>query len=72
MNYAADLAALEATHPDVARDLRGVTSMEKVLAWMKRRGVALDRLDLIAQDEYSHDLTVPLNPHGDWLVFGLT
>jgi hypothetical protein len=31
----------------------------------------LDGLDVLAQDEFSHDLLVPL-PDGRWLAFGLT
>ncbi len=51
---------------DVAR----LTSLEKILAWMQANQMPLDRLDLVAQDEFCHDLFVPWQ--GRWLIFSLT
>jgi hypothetical protein len=51
-------------------DLAGLTSLERILAWMQANQLPLDQLDLIAQDEFCHDLFVPCE--GRWLVFGLT
>jgi hypothetical protein len=51
-------------------DPSALTSLEKILAWMQATGVAMQNLDLIAQDEFCHDLLVPYQDR--WLVFGLT
>jgi hypothetical protein len=51
-------------------DLAHLTSIEKILVWMQANQLSLDQLDLIAQDEFCHDLFVPWQDH--WLIFGLT
>jgi hypothetical protein len=66
------IGPLHLTHPDLARQLAGVTSLEKILAWLQRENRPLDQLDLVAQDEYCHDLLVPLEPDPRWIVFGMT
>ncbi len=55
---------------DLSRDLAKLTSLEKILAWMHANQVPLDQLDLVAQDEFCHDLYIPWQ--GRWLIFGLT
>jgi hypothetical protein len=47
-----------------------LTSLEKILNWMKAQGVPATQIDIIAQDEYCHDLLVPWQD--GWLVFGMT
>jgi hypothetical protein len=37
---------------------------------MKRDRHSLASLEMITQDEYCHDLLLPVGP--DWLVFGMT
>jgi len=51
-------------------DFSALTSLEKILAWMQANQMPMQQLDLIAQDEFCHDLLVPWQ--GQWLVFGLT
>ena len=51
-------------------DYASLTSVEKVLAWMQANGIPMKRLDMIAQDEFTHDLLLPWRD--GWLVFGLT
>lgn len=51
-------------------DFAALTSVEKILAWMKANDLPMDQLDLIAQDEFCHDMLVPFR--GQWLAFGLT
>ena len=50
--------------------LAHLTSVEKILAWMQANRLPLDQLDLVAQDEFCHDLFVPWQEN--WLIFGLT
>lgn len=59
--------------PDEAlvREVEALGSLERVLGWMQSRGLSLAAMDLVAQDEFCHDLLVPL-PDGRWLGIGLT
>ena len=70
MTYAESLPAVRASRPDLADRIAGFRTLEHVLDWLKAEGYPLGSLDLVAQDEYSHDLLVPIGP--DWLAFGMT
>jgi hypothetical protein len=52
-------------------DFLALATLEQLLAWMQRHGLSLDAMDLVAQDEFSYDLLIPL-PDGRWLAFGVT
>jgi hypothetical protein len=69
-DYADDIARLRASRPDLADRVAGFRTLEHVLDWLKAEGHPLGALDLVTQDEYCHDLLVPVGP--DWLVFGMT
>lgn len=71
MKYPDHVRLLEAEEPTLARAVAEFSTLEHVLNWMQREGLPLGTLDLVAQDEFSHDLLVPL-PDGRWLAFGLT
>jgi hypothetical protein len=66
------VAALREEYPGLARELSGFTGLAHVLDWIRRRGVDLRSIDLITQDEFSHDLLVPLTPGQFWLSFSMT
>lgn len=51
-------------------DFADLTSLEKILAWMQANDLPMTQLDLIAQDEFCHDMLIPYRDR--WLVFGLT
>ena len=70
MNYAQDISEVRTSRPDVAVHIAGFRTLEHVLDWLKAEGHPLGTLDLVTQDEYCHDLLVPVGP--DWLVFGMT
>jgi hypothetical protein len=70
--YPDHLDRLRPTHPELAAELAPYRTLERLLPWLRRRGQELATLDLITQDEYSHDLLVPLGPSGEWLSFGMT
>lgn len=57
--------------PTLARELDGIRTLEHLLDWFQWRGLSLANLELIAQDEYSHDLITPLND-GRWMSFAVT
>ena len=71
MEYADYLRDLSLADPGLARVLAGCSSLEHVLAWAAGAGMSLEGLDVIAQDEFCHDLLLPL-PGGRTLALGLT
>jgi hypothetical protein len=71
MEYQEDVRGLAERHPGLVEELAGVHGLESVLAWMNRRGLALGRVEIITQDEFSLDFVIPL-PEGPHLVFGIT
>jgi hypothetical protein len=71
MEYTDHIRCLATLDPALAEELAGFTSLEQVLPWMMRRGLPSDGLDVLAQDEYSHDLLVPLGD-GRYVTFGMT
>lgn len=72
MEYQDYVNRLEAHSPDLAREVASFHTLENVLEWMKRRGISLATIDVVNQDEYRHDVIIPLNEAGRHLVFGCT
>jgi hypothetical protein len=72
MEYADHVAVLKEQRPDLTAELTPLRTLEHVLGWLGRRGLSLAKLDLITQDEYCHDLLVPLGDDGMVLSFGMT
>ena len=68
--YADYVARLQATHPNLAMTFASFITLEQVLNWMQRDGLPLASLDMVTQDEYCHDLIVPVGH--EWFVFGMT
>jgi hypothetical protein len=64
--------ALRATAPDLAAAVMDFHTLKNVLAWMRDRNLSLGSLDVIFQDEYSHDVLIPLAEDPRWLIFGIT
>ena len=57
-----------------ARLLAGPASLEgldDIFAWGRRQTPPVHPKDVIRQDEFTHDVVVPLND-GRWLVYGTT
>lgn len=61
---AAERALLEAT----TRSHRG---LDDIFAWGRAQSPAIQPADVIKQDEFTHDVLLPL-PTGRWLVYGTT
>ncbi len=70
MEYSDCLPSLRSTHAWLAQQIERFVTLEHVLDWMKREGHSLTTLDMVTQDEYCHDLLMPIGP--EWLVFGMT
>jgi hypothetical protein len=71
LEYADYVACLAADWPALADAFSGRDSIEHVLAWMDRRGFPPGSVDIVAQDEFSYDFLIRLEPEGRWLVFGV-
>ena len=72
MEYADYVHLLSGDHPELAREIAAFHTMEGVLKWMDRRGLSVAAVDIIQQDEYNHDVLIPLDSPGRYLVFGIT
>lgn len=53
-------------------ELVPLNSIRDILIWMQRHGLPLESLDVVTQDEFSHDVLVPLGLSGEWAAFGVT
>lgn len=72
MEYQDHVSRLEALAPDLAREVASFHTLENVLEWMKRRRISLGTIDVVNQDEYCHDVIIPVDAAGRHLVFGCT
>lgn len=71
-DYAQSVAELRKHHLHLADEIVGFGTLESVLGWMAKRQIGLEKIDIIFQDEYSHDFVVPLETEPEHLVFGIT
>jgi hypothetical protein len=60
--------------PALISEFLQLLNLERLLAWLQREGFPLNSLEMVTQDEYSHDLTFPLPGSGGatWFVFAMT
>jgi hypothetical protein len=70
MEYCDFICELQNTRPELANRIACFTNLEHILNWLTADNYPLVSLDMITQDEYCHDLLLPLGD--DWLVFGMT
>jgi hypothetical protein len=71
MEYTDHLRQLRRHDSTLGDQFAGFRSLRQVLDWMSERGLASAKVDVIAQDEYSHDFLVPL-PDSRYVAFGMT
>ena len=72
MEYQDYVRSLAADAPELAGEVAAFHNLENILDWMGKKGLSLGTIDVIQQDEYCHDLLIPLEPAGRHLVFGMT
>jgi hypothetical protein len=72
MEYRDYINALRTQDPELAGEVAGFNTLENVLAWMRKKGLPLGTIDIVGQDEYSHDFLVPVGPGERHLAFGAT
>jgi hypothetical protein len=70
MEYADHVEALKLQDENLAQEVSHFNTLENVLAWMRQRGLPLEQMDVVTQDEYCHDILIPLEDR--WLVFAAT
>lgn len=69
--FAKSVAALRGRYPELARELSAFDSLEGILGWVRSRGGNIADIEVIPQDEYSHDVVVEASP-GLFLAFEAT
>jgi hypothetical protein len=68
----ADYAGLSAEErAALERTIAGHRGLDDVFAWGRRQSPPVHPADVIRQDEFTHDVLVPL-PGGRWVVYGTT
>jgi hypothetical protein len=67
-----DIAMLSQCDRELAAEFAQFTSVRDVVNWMLRRAMPLESLDVVAQDEFSHDAVVPLGDDGRYISFGMS
>jgi len=72
MEFMDHVHLLNVADPQLAAAIGRFRTLEHVLNWPMFRGADLKSLDLIAQDEYSHDMLMPLPDGKRWLAFAMT
>lgn len=72
MEYKEQISELARSHPCLAEELATFVNLAQVLGWIKRKRFDFASLDLVTQDEFCHDLFLPLPDQSAWLVFGVT
>ena len=71
--YLQQIEELQKSHPELARELSSYTNLEKILRFLEEKQFALAQMDVVAQDEFSHDVIIPFHgSEGMFLVFGVT
>jgi hypothetical protein len=71
LGYWDHVEKLRAEYPELADAFAASDSLENVLQWMETRNLPPGSIDIIAQDEFSYDFLIRLEPEGKWLVFGV-
>jgi hypothetical protein len=60
------------THENLIADLNAQKSLEKALRYLESNGFPLQQMEVIAQDEFSHDVVVPFPGLQNFLALGVT
>jgi|AGTN01.1.fsa_nt_gi hypothetical protein len=72
MTYEKDIEQLRETFPFVATAFGGMRTLEDVFKWIREVGSVAGSIDVIAQDEFSHDFVLELPGLKMFVAFGVT
>ena len=59
-------------HEDLVSELNAQKSLEKALRYLESKGFPLQQMEVIAQDEFSHDVVVPFPGLHNFIALGVT
>ena len=60
------------TEEQLIHDISAITNLEKAFRFLQQKNFPLQLMDLVAQDEFSHDVILPLPDSTKFLVIGVT
>ena len=73
MSYQDGLKVLRTRFPDLAAALSRCTNLDRAMRYLaSNETFLLSKMDVIAQDEFTHDVLVPFAHSAEYLVFGST
>ncbi|MBS1952608.1 MAG: hypothetical protein JST89_00335 [Cyanobacteria bacterium SZAS-4] len=73
MTYQESVNELRASFPELATALSRCTNLDRAIQYLaKNEMFSLSKMDVIAQDEFTHDVLVPFTERADYLVLGST
>lgn len=72
MTYRDDIDNLRDAYPSIASAFEGMKTLEDVFKWIREVGPEAGEIDVIAQDEFSHDVVVELTTLKRYAAFGVT
>ncbi len=73
MSYQDSVNALKECFPDLAAALSRCTNLDRAIQFLASNEMfSLSKMDVIAQDEFTHDVLVPFANSTQYLVLGCT
>lgn len=73
MSYQDDLRNLRDKHGELSDGLSQCTNLDRALRYLASNPMfALSRMDVVAQDEFTHDVLIPFAEGPKYLILGST
>ena len=60
------------TEEQLINDISAISNLEKAFRYLKQKSFPMQLMDLVAQDEFSHDVILPFPDETKFLVLGVT
>ena len=57
---------------EIVQELRGIKSLEKAIRYLETKAFPLNLMEVIAQDEFNHDVVVPFPGEQAYLALAVT
>ena len=72
MRFNDDVQLLSIRYPNLAKGLGQCVNLDKAFRYLESEKFLLAQMDVIAQDEFSHDVCVPFPDGQTYIVIGAT
>jgi len=73
MSYQDSVNMLKERFPDLATELSRCTNLDRAIQYLgQNETFLLSKMDVVAQDEFTHDVLVPFAKSSEYLVLGST